>query len=124
MSLQPAALEKQFIHIGRICRYLSVDLNGITYRINGAVYEVNKVLGPGFLEKVYEDALMEELKLRGLKAESQVPIDVTYKSQSVGEYFADIVVEDKVILELRAADNLNENSVGDAICSQSSLTKQ
>ena len=83
-----------------------MDINDITYRINGAIYEVNKVLGPGFLEKVYENALLQELKLRGLKAEAQVPISVTYKSHTVGEYFADIVVEDEVILELKAVEKL------------------
>ena len=57
-----------------------MDINDITYTINGAVFEVNRVLGPGFLEKVYENALLIELKSRGLKAESQVPIKVLYKS--------------------------------------------
>ena len=53
-----------------------MDINELTYAINGAVFEVNKVLGPGFLEKVYQNALMVELKSRGLKAENQVPITV------------------------------------------------
>jgi GxxExxY protein len=51
-------------------------INDITYAIRGAVFEVNQVLGPGFLEKVYENALLIELRMRGLKAESQVPIKV------------------------------------------------
>jgi len=49
-----------------------MDLNDITYKINGAVFEVSRMLGAGFLEKVYENALLVELKARGLKAESQV----------------------------------------------------
>ena len=53
-----------------------MDLNEITYKINGAVFEVNRVLGPGFLEKVYENALLIELRDRGLRAESQVPLKV------------------------------------------------
>ncbi len=81
-----------------------MDINEITYAINGAVFEVNKVLGPGFLEKVYENALLIELKDRGLKAESQVPIKVLYKNNVVGEYIADILVEKKVIVELKATE--------------------
>lgn len=68
-----------------------MDINDITYKIRAAVFEVNKVLGSGFLEKVYENALLVELRLRGLKAENQVPIKVKYKGTEVGEYFADIV---------------------------------
>ena len=64
-----------------------MDINDLTYAINGAIFEVNKVLGPGFLEKVYEEALLSELKGRDLKAESQVPIEVSYKGKVVGEYF-------------------------------------
>ena len=65
-----------------------MDINDITYKINGAIFEVNKVLGPGFLEKVYENALLIELKSQGLKADKQVPISVAYKDKIVGEYFA------------------------------------
>ena len=85
-----------------------MDVNDLTYQINGAVYEVNKVLGHGFLEKVYENALVAELAIRGIKAESQVPIDVIYKNKTVGEYFADIVVENQVIAELKAIDSLEK----------------
>jgi GxxExxY protein len=85
-----------------------MDINEITYAINGAVFEVNKVLGPGFLEKVYENALLIELRERGLKAENRVPIKVVYKDKVVGEYIADILVEGKVILELKAVDRLEK----------------
>jgi len=57
-----------------------MDINDLTYQINGAVYEVNKILGQGFLEKVYENSLLLELHIRGLKAESQVPIKVTMEN--------------------------------------------
>ena len=63
-------------------------------------------MGCGFLEKVYENALLEELKEQGLSARSQVPIKVYYKKEVVGEYVADIVVEDSVILELKAQQQL------------------
>lgn len=85
-----------------------MELNDITYKINGAVFEVNRVLGAGFLEKVYENALLMELRNQGLKAESQIPIVVKYKGAEVGEYFADIVVEEQIILELKAVNQLQK----------------
>ncbi len=81
-----------------------MDLNDITYKINGAVFEVSRILGAGFLEKVYENALMIELRRRGLKADNQVPLKVYYKGEVVGEYVVDILVEDVVILELKAVE--------------------
>jgi GxxExxY protein len=85
-----------------------MDINDITYQINGAVFAVSKELGNGFLEKVYENALLVELRRRGLKAESQVPITVRYQNTIVGEYFADVLVEDQVIVELKAVDILQK----------------
>ena len=85
-----------------------MDTNELTYQINGAVFEVNRVLGPGFLEKVYENALIVELRNRGLKANNQVSISVPYKGEMVGEDFADIVVENEVILELKNVDLLQK----------------
>ncbi|MBU4274165.1 MAG: GxxExxY protein [Planctomycetes bacterium] len=84
-----------------------MNINDLTYQINGAIFEVSRTLGAGFLEKVYENALMIELRRRELKAESQVPIKVFYKEETVGEYFADILVQDKVIIELKAVENLS-----------------
>ena len=85
-----------------------MNINDITYAINGAVFEVNRVLGPGFLEKVYENAVLIELRSRGLKAESQVPIKVLYKEGVVGEYLADILVEESVIVELKTVERLEK----------------
>ncbi len=84
-----------------------MKLDDITYSIRGAIFEVNNVLGSGYLEKVYENSLLTELKIRGLKAESQVPHKVTYKDEIAGEYFADIIVEDKVLVELKTVDKLS-----------------
>ena len=78
----------------------------LSYVIRGCVYEVFKQLGCGFLEKVYESALLEELKIQGVCATSQVPIKVCYKNTIVGEYVADVVVENSVILELKAQQKL------------------
>ena len=83
-----------------------MDINEITYEINGAIFEVNRILGPGFLEKVYENALMIELNKRGLDSKNQVPINVSYKNSIVGEYIADIIVEDKVIIEIKTVEKL------------------
>ena len=85
-----------------------MDLNQITGEIRGAVFEVNRVLGSGFLEKICENALLIEIRKRGLRAESQVPINVHYKDHIIGEYIADIVVEDKVIVELKAVESLEK----------------
>ena len=72
------------------------------------MYEVFKQLGGGFLEKVYENALLTELRLQGLQAETQVPVTVQYKNEIAGEYFADVVVEQTVILELKAQSKLSK----------------
>ena len=87
---------------------MAKEINDITYAINGAVFEVNRVLGAGFLEKVYENALLIELRKRSLKAESQVAIQIKYKGNIVGDYFADIVVEEQVILELKAIEQMQK----------------
>lgn len=76
----------------------------LTERILRCAFEVHTVLGCGFLEKVYENALAEELKAMGLVFEQQKPLLVEYKGRIVGEYIADFVVEDKVIVELKAVE--------------------
>ncbi|MBT8763380.1 GxxExxY protein [Desulfohalobiaceae bacterium Ax17] len=85
-----------------------MDINQLTYAINGAIFEVNRVLGPGFLEKVYEKALFIELKERGFYVIAQAPIGINYKSQCVGEYIADLLVEDCVIIELKTVERLEK----------------
>ncbi|MBU0485734.1 MAG: GxxExxY protein [Proteobacteria bacterium] len=85
-----------------------MELDDLTYQVNGAIFEVNKELGSGFLEKVYENALLIELKERGLQCEPQTPIKVKYKGKEVGDYFADILVEDKIILELKSVSKLEK----------------
>jgi GxxExxY protein len=83
-----------------------MDIDQLTYAINGAVFEVNRILGPGFLEKVYENALLFELKQNGIKAQAQAPIRVTYKEAIVGDYIADILVDDRVIVELKTVERI------------------
>ncbi|MEM7114502.1 MAG: GxxExxY protein [Chloroflexota bacterium] len=69
----------------------------------GCFYTVYNTLGYGFLEKVYENALVIELRQKGLTVQQQFPIEVFYKGDTVGKYFADLLIEDKIILELKAA---------------------
>ena len=76
----------------------------LTETVIGCAFEISKVLGAGFLEKVYERALIRELALRGVSAKAQVLFPVCYKGQYVGEYLADLVVEEKLIVELKCVD--------------------
>lgn len=80
----------------------------LTSNIISCFYKVYNTLGFGFLEKVYENALLFELSTSGLFVERQKPIKVYYEDKLVGEYFADLIVEDKVIIELKAVDALIE----------------
>ncbi len=75
----------------------------LTERIIGCAYTVSNGLGVGFLESVYEKALVHELRQGGLKAEQQFPLQVKYDNVVVGEFYADILVNSEVIVELKAA---------------------
>ena|SRR5580700_6413400 len=81
-------------------------LNSLTEKVLSAVFEVSNTLGAGFLEKVYERALLRALSIRGIRAASQKSFAVTYKGQSVGDYFADIIVEDVLVIELKCVERL------------------
>ena len=81
--------------------------DSLTERVLAAVFEVSNTLGAGFLEKMYQRALLAELRLRGIRADAEVSLAVTYKGQSVGEYFADLVVEDVLVIELKCAERLS-----------------
>ena len=85
-----------------------MELNQITERIIGCVHRVSNTLGSGFLEKVYENALLIELGHCGLRAEQQHPIKVFYNNSLVGEFAADILVDNCVIVELKAVKALDD----------------
>jgi GxxExxY protein len=91
------------------------NLNALIGRVIGAAFEVSNVLGPGFLEKVYERALLKELASRGIEAKGQVGFPVSYKGQTVGEYIADIVVEGELVIELKCADSFSNEHVAQCI---------
>jgi GxxExxY protein len=78
----------------------------LTGKIIGCAYQVHNKLGAGFLEKVYENALTIELRKQGLNVEQQAKIQVWYDGQIVGDYFADLLVEKNIIVELKAAQTL------------------
>jgi GxxExxY protein len=83
-------------------------LNQITETIIGCAYDIGNGLGCGFLEKVYENALMVSLTHAGLKAQQQCPIVVRWKGVVVGEYFADLLVESSVVVEIKAVKAIDE----------------
>ena len=78
----------------------------LSYKIVGLAMEVHSKLGHGFLEKVYENAMMVLLQREGVKAFQQAPITVTFEGERVGDYYADILVEDKIILELKSVERV------------------
>jgi GxxExxY protein len=83
--------------------YLHSELTG---RVIKAFYKVYNTLGYGFLEKVYQNSMLIELRKEGIKSSNEIPIKVYYEGYIVGDYYADILVEGKVILELKAIERL------------------
>lgn len=88
--------------------FVSTDNDALTEKIIGAAYSVANILGFGFLEKVYENALAVELKALGMKVEQQKPVSVFYKGVNVGDYIADLLVEDSVLIELKSVKTLSD----------------
>jgi len=80
--------------------------NDLTHAIIGCAYKVHNALGAGFLEKVYENALRIELERLGLRVKQQEPLSVRYEGHVVGEYFADLWVDERVVIELKAVQEL------------------
>ena len=85
---------------------MKIKHNELTEKIIGIFYRVYNKLGYGFLEKVYENALMIEFQNERIQAMAQLPVRVEYNGQTIGEYFADLMIEDKVIVEIKAAKSL------------------
>jgi GxxExxY protein len=79
----------------------------LSYLIIEACMEAHKILGPGFTEKIYEEAVIKEIEKRNIAFERQKLIEVIYKGDKIGEYRLDIVVDNKIILELKAVSDLN-----------------
>ena len=85
-----------------------MEEEAITFRIRACVFEVFRVLGADFLEQVYQQALPRELQAQGLRAEGQRALEVAYKGSVVGTYVADLLVEDRIVLELKAVRSLTK----------------
>jgi GxxExxY protein len=82
------------------------EIEKLAHRVIGAAIEVHRILGPGHLESVYRDALCYELELRGISAQREFPYDLMYKGRKVGTGRLDLLVEQKLVLELKACDAL------------------
>ena len=91
------------------------EINQITEKIIGCAFSVSNTLGSGFLEKVYENAMLIEIKAAGLKVEAQKSIKVQYKGEIIGDYLADLLVENLVIVELKAVKAIDPNHVAQAL---------
>ena len=87
----------------------------LSFRIIGAAMEVHSVLGPGFLESIYQAALEKELTLRGIPFDHQVELPVSYKGDLVGVYKADLIVDGKVIIEIKGISKLNASHQAQAL---------
>jgi GxxExxY protein len=83
------------------------ELNQISEKIIGCAFKVSNTLGVGFLEKIYENALTHELRKTGLRVSQQLPIKVHYDGVVVGEYIADILVEETILVELKTVKELD-----------------
>lgn len=83
--------------------------NDLTETIIGCAYQVHNTLGAGFLEKVYENALAIELAEAGFSAQQQHPIPVKYRNQIVGDFYADLIIDGRLIIELKAVQELNKS---------------
>jgi GxxExxY protein len=90
-------------------------LNEISEKIIGAAFKVANTLGGGFLEKVYENALVHELQKSGLLVEQQKPVKVYYDGVIVGDYYSDLCVEGVIIVELKAATRIEDIHVAQCL---------
>lgn len=82
---------------------------GLTEKIRQAAFEVHSYFGNGYLEKVYENALFHKINKQGLDCKQQVPLKVYFEDRIiVGEYFADMIVEDKILIELKTVEKLDK----------------
>jgi GxxExxY protein len=79
-----------------------MDINILTYKVIGCAYKVHNTLGPGFLEKVYENALKLELHRLGIHVRQQVKLPVMYEGHQVGLYFPDLWIDEQLIIEIKA----------------------
>lgn len=87
----------------------------LSFAVVGAAMEVHSILGPGFLEAVYQTALNREMTIRNISFISQKKLPVTYKDVIVGDYMADFVIENKIIVEIKSVSRLNPSHQAQAL---------
>src|SRR5262249_7516837 len=99
----PSAFFEKFLSLPALKKrtQINTEENALTEGVIGAVLEVSNILGAGFLEKLYPRALLRELGLRGIRATAEASFPVSYKGQHIGEYYADILIEDVPVVELK-----------------------
>lgn len=90
-------------------------LNDITEKIIGLAFKVANSLGDGFLEKVYENALAIELTREGFEVSQQHPISVFYEGQNIGDYFADLLVENEIVVEIKASRAVDDKHLAQCL---------
>ena len=88
---------------------------GLSFKVVGAAMEVHRLLGPGFLESVYQTSLEHEFELQGIPFKQQKRLTVKYKDIVVGDYIADFVIDEKIIVEIKAVSNLNSSHQAQAL---------
>ncbi len=93
----------------------SLDVNQITEKIIGCAFIVGNKLGIGFVEKVYENALSYEIRKTGLRVDQQAPLKVLYDSIAVGDFFVDLLVEKRVLVELKAVSALKDEHTAQSL---------
>lgn len=90
-------------------------LEALVEQVVGAAYEVSNVLGSGFLEKIYERALVEELGLRSVPVRAQAPFPVAYKGKHIGTYAADLVVAERLLVEVKCVERFSNEHLAQCI---------
>ena len=90
-------------------------MDSLSEKLLSPVFEVSNTLGAGFLGKVYQRALLRELTLRGIQATAEATFAVLYKGHAVGEYFADLLVEDTLVIELKCVERLASEHTGQCL---------
>lgn len=100
--------EHEYHESANVTNIEKIAYKKLSYNIMQATFEVHNILGPGFSENIYEEALTKELQNRGITYERQRLVRVYYKGDNIGEYRLDLIVENKIILELKAVSELND----------------
>ena len=105
-ALDMRAMNYEELLRDQLSREISPELKGLLHRVIGCAIEVHRELGPGYFERTYQLAMEAELDAAGLRFQSQAPLALSYKGRAVGEYRLDFVIDEKIVLELKAVESL------------------